>query len=151
MIDYFDLCKKCYSHYYCQCYYYHRKKNSYVFPGNIHREFHEKIIKPYFNIEYIKILYLLQKKIKLNKNIYNINVLIDIFMNLYDNSNIDCNKKIKINYMIYIIILFLINSFIVIVNKVKFIINTLYDKVECKARRSLVFLRSKELVFFVYC
>ena len=27
MIDYFDLCKKCYSHYYCQCYYYHRKKN----------------------------------------------------------------------------------------------------------------------------
>ena len=36
-------------------------------------------------------------------------------MNLYDNSNIDRNKKkIKVNYMIYIIILFLINSFIVI-------------------------------------
>ena len=36
-------------------------------------------------------------------------------MNLYDNSNIDCNKKkIKINYMICIIIFFLINSFIVI-------------------------------------
>ena len=35
-------------------------------------------------------------------------------MNLYDNSNIDCNKKIKINYMISVIILFLINSFIVI-------------------------------------
>ena len=52
-------------------------------------------------------------------------------MNLYDNSNIDCNKKIKINYMIYIIILFLINSFIVInINKV----------------RSSVVLRSKELV-----
>ena len=33
-------------------------------------------------------------------------------MNLYDNSGIDCNKKIK--YMICIIILFLINSFIVI-------------------------------------
>ena len=45
-------------------------------------------------------------------------------MNLYHNSNIDCNKKIKINYMIYIIILFLINSFIVIINKVKFITNT---------------------------
>ena len=37
--------------------------------------------------------YLLQKEIKLNKNIRNINVLIDIFMNLCDNSNINCNKK----------------------------------------------------------
>ena len=37
--------------------------------------------------------YLLQKDIKLNKNIYNVSVLINIFMNLYDNSNIDCNKK----------------------------------------------------------
>ena len=38
----------------------------------------------------------------------------NIFTNLYDNSGIDCNKKIKIKYMICIIILFLINSFIVI-------------------------------------
>ena len=30
MNDYFDLCKKCYSHYYCSCYYYHKKK-LYVF------------------------------------------------------------------------------------------------------------------------
>ena len=37
MIDYFDLCKKCYSHCYCQCYYYHRKKILYIFPGNILR------------------------------------------------------------------------------------------------------------------
>ena len=29
-------------------------------------------------------------------------------MNLYDNNNIDCNKKIEINYMICIIILFLV-------------------------------------------
>ena len=43
----------------------------------------------------------------------------------------------KINYMIYIIILFLINSFIVIINKVKFITNT---------SRSLVVRRSKELM-----
>ena len=35
-------------------------------------------------------------------------------MNLYDNSGTDCNKKIKIKYMICIIILFLKNSFIVI-------------------------------------
>ena len=93
MIDYFDLCKKCYSHYYCQCYYYHRKKNSSIFPGNIHTEIHEKNIKWYFNIEYIKIFYLLQKEIKLN--IRNISVLINIFINLYDNNNIDCNKKNK--------------------------------------------------------
>ena len=78
--DYFDLYKKCYNHYYCSCYNYHNKKVKYVFPGNVHKE-------------YTKIFYLLQKEIKLNKNIYNINVLIDIFMNLYDNSNIDCNKK----------------------------------------------------------
>ena len=36
------------------------------------------------------------------------------FMNLYDNSGIDCNKKIKIKYMICVITLFLLNSFIVI-------------------------------------
>ena len=103
IINYFDLYKKCYNHY-CSCY-------NYVFE---HIEFCEKIIRIYFNIEYIKFFYLLQKKVKLNKNICNINVLIDIFINLYDNSNIDCNKKI--NYMIYIIILFLINSFMVINN-----------------------------------
>ena len=32
-------------------------------------------------------------------------------MNLYDNSSIDCKKKIKKKYMICIIILLLINSF----------------------------------------
>ena len=26
MNDYFDSCKKCYSNYYCTCYYYHKKK-----------------------------------------------------------------------------------------------------------------------------
>ena len=30
MNDYFDSCKKCYSHYYCSCNYYH-KKTLYVF------------------------------------------------------------------------------------------------------------------------
>ena len=98
IINYFDLYRKCYNHY-CSCY-------NYVFE-NI--EFHEKNIKTYFNIEYITFFYLLQKKVKLNKNICNINVLIDIFINLYDNSNINLIKKI--NYMIYIIILFLINNF----------------------------------------
>ena len=77
MNDYFDSCKKCYS----------------IFPQNRYKEFLEKIIKSYFNIWYIKLFYLLQKNIKLNKNIYNIIILMNIFMNLYDNSGIDCNKK----------------------------------------------------------
>ena len=95
MIDYFDLYKKCYNHYYCSCCNYHKKKFKYFFPSNEHKEFCEKIIKSYFNIEYIKFFYLLQKEIKLNKHISIINVLIDIFTNLYDNSNIDCIEKNK--------------------------------------------------------
>ena len=90
---YFDSCKKCYSYYYCSCYYYHKKKVICIFPQNRYKEFHEKIIKPYFNIWYIKFFYLLQKNIKLNKNIHHISILMNIFMNLYDNSSIDCNKK----------------------------------------------------------
>ena len=95
MNDYFDSFKKCYSHDYCSCYYYHKKKVICIFPQNRHKEFHEKIIKSYFNIWYIKFFYLLQKNIKLNKNIYNISILMNIFMNLYDNIGIDCNKKNK--------------------------------------------------------
>ena len=49
----------------------------------------------YFNIWCIKFFYLLQKDIKLNKNIRNIKVLINKFINLYHNSIIDCNKKNK--------------------------------------------------------
>ena len=96
MIDYFDLYKKCYSHYYCSCHsHYYKKKVKNIFSSDEYNEFHEKIIKSYFNIWYIKFFYLLQKDIKLNKNIRNINVLIDEFINLYDDSNIDCNKKNK--------------------------------------------------------
>ena len=79
MNDYFDLYKKCYGHYYCLCYYYHKKKVRYIFRCNRHGEFHEKIIKSYFNIYYIKFFYLLQKNIKLNKNSCNISVFINIF------------------------------------------------------------------------
>ena len=77
--NYFDLYKKCYYHCYCSCY-------NYVVE---HIEFREKIIKIYFNIEYIKFFYLLQKEVELNKNICNINVLID-------NNDINCNKKNKL-------------------------------------------------------
>ena len=34
-------------------------------------------------------LFITKKNVKLNKNTYNINVLINIFMNLYDNSVIN--------------------------------------------------------------
>ena len=40
-----------------------------------------------------KVFQFIKKKIKLIKSIYNINVLINIFMNLHDSSGIDCNKK----------------------------------------------------------
>ena len=50
MNDYFDSCKKCYSHYYYSCYYYHKKKVICIFPQNRYKEFHEKIIKSYHNI-----------------------------------------------------------------------------------------------------
>ena len=53
MNDYFDSYKKCYNHYYCSCYNYHNKKVKHIFPRNRHKEFHEKIIKSYFNIWYI--------------------------------------------------------------------------------------------------
>ena len=69
------------------------KKGIGIFPQNRYKEFHEKIMKSYYNIYYIKLFYLLQKNIKLNKNIYNISILINVFMNLYDNSDIDCNEK----------------------------------------------------------
>ena len=114
MNDYFDSYKKCYGHYYCSCYYYHKKKVMCIFPQNKYKEFHKKIIKSYFNKWYIKFFYLLQKNTTLNKNLYNISVRMNLFMNLYDNSSIYCNKKIKIKYMICMIILFLINLFIVI-------------------------------------
>ena len=45
MIDYIDLYKKCYNHYYCSCYNYHKKKFKYIFPSNKHKEFCEKKYK----------------------------------------------------------------------------------------------------------
>ena len=40
MNDYFGSFKKCYSHYYCSCYYYHKKKVICIFPQNRYKEFH---------------------------------------------------------------------------------------------------------------
>ena len=61
MHDYFDSFKKCYSHYYCLCYYYHKKMIICFFPQNRYKEFHEKIIKSYFNIWFIKFLFITKK------------------------------------------------------------------------------------------
>ena len=48
------------------------------------------IAKLYFNVEYIKFFYLLQKVTKLSiSNIKN------MFINPYNNSNIDCNEKVE--------------------------------------------------------
>ena len=66
----------------------------------------KKTTKSYFNVEYIKFFYLLQKAIdqitskKLDLNdentcIREIDMLITMFINLYQNSNIDCNKKVE--------------------------------------------------------
>ena len=93
MNDYFDSYKKCYNHYYHYCPCYYNKEIICIFNRNKYEEFHEKIIKSYFNIWYIKFFYLLQKDIKLN--IHNISILMNIFINLCENSGIDRNKKNK--------------------------------------------------------
>ena len=68
--------------------------------------FKKKTARSYFNVEYIKFFYLLQKAIdqitskKLdlyNENtcICEIDMLITMFINLYENGEIDCNKKVE--------------------------------------------------------
>ena len=53
------------------------------------------IAKSYFNVEYIKFFYLLQKVTKLSISNINRSILKNMFINLYDNSNIDCNEKVE--------------------------------------------------------
>ena len=65
-------------------------------------------------------------------------------MNLNDNSS----KKIKMKYLICIIIFLLINSFIVI--NIKIVLSLLFINRVNLSRRSSVVVLSKELVFFVY-
>ena len=55
----------------------------------------KSIAKSYFNLEYIKIFYLLQKVIKLNTSNSNSDILKSTFMNLYVNGNINCNEKVE--------------------------------------------------------
>ena len=53
------------------------------------------IAKSYFNVEYIKFFYLLQKVTKLSISNINSRILKDMFINIYNNSNINCNEKVK--------------------------------------------------------
>ena len=61
MHNYFDLYKKCYSHYYCSCYNYHKKKVRCIFPGNEHKEFCEKNYKIIFQYRIHKIFLFITK------------------------------------------------------------------------------------------
>ena len=53
------------------------------------------ITKSYFNVEYIKFFYLLQKVTKPSISNINSRILENMFMNIYDNSNIKCNIKVE--------------------------------------------------------
>ena len=102
MHEFFDVHKKCYNHCNYTCSYYFEsgfckckkfcEKDSIAFG---------KIVKSYFNVEYINFFYLLQKNIdqvifkRLNLYTKNKNILVNLFINLYNNSNIDCNKKVE--------------------------------------------------------
>ena len=115
MHEFFDLSKKCCNSYcYCPCNCScncHCKKNhkKCVCLTDKYKEFCEEdsiILKEttnsYFNVEYIKFFDLLQKAIdqitSKKLNLYNeieIDMLIIMFINLYHNSNIDCNKNVE--------------------------------------------------------
>ena len=62
------------------------ERNSYVL---------KNIAKSYFNIYYIKFFYLLQEVTKINISNINRRILEKIFIKIYNNSNINCNEKVK--------------------------------------------------------
>ena len=97
--------KKCYNNYYCSCSCYclknyckysvcnnckymvcKKKKNNFIL---------KSIVKSYFNLEYIKFFYLLQKVIKLNTSNIHSDILKNMFINLYYNIYINCNEKVE--------------------------------------------------------
>ena len=102
--DSIDLYKKCYNNY-CYCPYNRHCLKRYskcVCDNSKYKEFCEEnnfvlkcIAKSYFNVEYIKFFYLLQKVFKLNTINIHSDILVNMFVNHYDNSNIDCNEKVK--------------------------------------------------------
>ena len=99
MHDLIDLYKKFYNDYY---YYY---SFNFYYIKNYDEcvcEFCEmdnfiltNIARSYFNVEYIKFFYLLEKVTKLSINNINSRILKNMFINIYDNSNINCNIKVE--------------------------------------------------------
>ena len=94
MHDSIDLYKKCYNNYcYCPCSCHCLKRYSeFVCDNGKYREFCEEnniilksIAKSYFNVEYIKFFYLLQKVTKLNTSNNHSDIFVNMFINLYDN------------------------------------------------------------------
>ena len=102
--DSIDLYKKCYNIYCCcpcSCHCLKRYSGC-ICDNSKHKKFCEEnnfilksIAKSYFNVEYIKFFYLLQNVFKLNTSNIHSDILVNMFINLYDNSNIDCNEKVK--------------------------------------------------------
>ena len=115
MHEFFDLSKKRYDSYcYCPCNCHCKQNNRkcVCLTNKCIKSCKEDSIilkrtkKSHLNVEYIKYLYLLQKaadqiisqKLNLydeNKCIREIDILINMFIILYNNSNIDCNKKVE--------------------------------------------------------
>ena len=95
--SFIDLYKKCYNNYFyrprsCYCL---KRYSEYVCDKCKENNFILKCIaKSYFNVEYIKFFYLLQK-FKLNTSNIHSHTLANMFINLYNNSNIDCNEKVE--------------------------------------------------------
>ena len=107
--------KKCYDSYcYCLCNCHSKKNNKkclcltdkYIKFCEEDSIILKKTTKSYFNVEYKKFFYLLQKArdqiISKKLNLYDentcvckIDMLITMFISLYHNSNIDCNKKVE--------------------------------------------------------
>ena len=101
--DLIDLYKKFYNDYYYYPFNFHYTKNydECVCIIGKYSEFCAKdnfiltnIAKSYFNVEYIKFFYLLQKVTKLSISNINSRILKNMFINIYDNSNINCNEKV---------------------------------------------------------
>ena len=104
MPNFIDLYKKSYNNYRYYPFDFHfiKSYDKCVCIIGKYREFCEKdnyvlkkIIISCFNVEYIKFFYLLLKGAKLGISNVNSHILVNMFINLYDNSNIDCNEKVK--------------------------------------------------------
>ena len=104
MHDFINLYKRCYDNYcYCACSCHCLKRHSEcVCEDDKYNRFCEEndiiskiITRSYFNVEYIKFFYLLQKVNKFSISNINNDIIINMFINLYENSNIDCNERVE--------------------------------------------------------